>query len=86
MDFNRAEPTCYMANFPYASSGYQNGAFSYILNTRNAPYLHLRLDSILELCHAFPIYPESLLEPLLFTHNQFKQSDTYQNISKSRLC
>ena len=31
MDFNRAEPTCYRTNFPYASSDLQNGAFSYIV-------------------------------------------------------
>ena len=30
-DFNRAEPTCHRTNFPYASSGYQNGAFWYIV-------------------------------------------------------
>ena len=31
IDFNRAEPTCYRTNFPYASSGWQNGAFLYIV-------------------------------------------------------
>ena len=28
---NRAEPTCYWTNFPYASFGWQNGAFWYIV-------------------------------------------------------
>ena len=31
IDFNRAEPTCYRTNFPYASFGWQNGAFWYIV-------------------------------------------------------
>ena len=31
MEFNRAEPTCYGTNFPYACSGLQNGASSYIV-------------------------------------------------------
>ena len=30
IDFNRAEPTCYITSFPYASSSLQNGAFWYI--------------------------------------------------------
>ena len=31
MYFNRAKPTSYITNFPYASSGLHNGAFSYIV-------------------------------------------------------
>ena len=50
MDFNRAEPTRYRTNFPYASFSYQNAAFSYII---------LRLTYIrgliLELGRKFPI-------------------------------
>ena len=42
--FKRAEPRCYSTNFPYASSGYQNGA-----TMRNAPYVLPRHDSILQL-------------------------------------
>ena len=49
IDFNRAEPTFYRPNFPYASSVQQNSA------TSNASYVHLMLDSILQLCWAFPI-------------------------------
>ena len=30
IDFNRAEPTCYRTNFPYAISGLQNGSFWYM--------------------------------------------------------
>ena len=45
MDFNRAEPTCYRTNFPYASSGY------FVHNTtRNAAYVHQRLSSVFKLC------------------------------------
>ena len=54
MDFNRAEPTCYRTNFPYTSS---KTKWSFLVHrTRgNAPYVLLRLDSILELCLASPI-------------------------------
>ena len=31
MDFDKAEPTCYRTNVPYASSGLQNEAFAYIV-------------------------------------------------------
>ena len=31
MGFNRAEPTWYITKSPYASSGWQNAAFSYII-------------------------------------------------------
>ena len=62
MDFNRAERTCYRTNIPNASSGYQNGAFSYIVVPaikmelfRTSTIVMPRLDSTLELCRAFPI-------------------------------
>ena len=44
MDFNINEPTCYSSSFPYASSGYQNTAFSYIVIS-TTPYIHPRIDS-----------------------------------------
>ena len=55
IDFKRAEPTCYRTNFPYASSGEQNGAFLVHSNTRNAPLLHPCHGSVLELWRTFPI-------------------------------
>ena len=55
MDFNRAEPTCYRTNFPYASFRITKWSLFIHSTTHNAPYVHPRLDSILELCPAFPI-------------------------------
>ena len=46
MAFYRAEPTNYITNFPYARSGLQNAAFSYII---------LRREWILELGRDLPI-------------------------------
>ena len=31
MDFHRAEPTCFITNFPYSSSALQNGPFLFIV-------------------------------------------------------
>ena len=50
MDFNTAEPTCYRTNFPYASSGLQIAAFSYII--LSLTYIR---GLILELDRDFPI-------------------------------
>ena len=55
MDFNRAEPTCCITNFSFASSSYRNGAFFVHSTMRNAPYVHLKLGLVLELCRAFQI-------------------------------
>ena len=44
-----------LINFSYASSGYQKWRFFVHITTLNAPYVHLRLDLILELCMTFPI-------------------------------
>ena len=55
MDFKRAEPTCYRINFPYTSSGWQNNALLYkVLRVMCLTYVYSMLDSILELCRAFP--------------------------------
>ena len=51
MDFNRAEPTCYMSLRQFWLTKW---SFFVHSTTRNAPYVHKRLDSILELCRAFP--------------------------------
>ena len=57
----RAEDTCYRMKFPYASSGKQNGAFSYIvLRLKRLTYARW-LDSI---NRAFPI--EVVIDLLLF--------------------
>ena len=50
MDFDRAEPKYYRTNFPYASSGQQNAAFSYIVLCLT----YIR-GLILELSRSFPI-------------------------------
>ena len=50
MGFNRAEPTCYRTNFPYASSSLQNAAVSYIILC-----LTYTRALILELGQDFPI-------------------------------
>ena len=55
MDLNRAEPTCYRMNFPFTSSGWQNEALLYkVLRVMCLKYVYRMLDSVLELCHAFP--------------------------------
>ena len=51
MDFNRAGTEL---EFPYASSGLKWSFFVHS-TTYNAPYVHPRLDSILELCQTYPI-------------------------------
>ena len=40
MDFNRAEPTCYRTNYPYADSDWENGVVVFFVQstTRNAPF------------------------------------------------
>ena len=52
MDFNRAEPTYYRANslFQFRLTKW---SFQVQSITRSVPYVHSRLDSILELCQAF---------------------------------
>ena len=51
-EFNRIDPTCYLTNFPYTSSGLRNGALSFIVQLvmRLTYNVHPRLDSDLELC------------------------------------
>ena len=54
MDFNRAEPTYYRTIFLTPVPGSKTELF--VLTTmHNSPYLHPRLNSILELCQTFPI-------------------------------
>ena len=59
MDFTRAELTCKKLNFPSAFSCLQNEAFFVHSTcfTHNAPYVHPRLGSSLELCQTFPNEP-----------------------------
>ena len=45
----------YISNFTFASANKQNRAFFVHSTTRNAPYVYLRLDWILELCWTFLI-------------------------------
>ena len=52
MDFNRAEPTCYRANSLFQFR-LKKWSFQVQSITRSVPYVHSRLDSILELCRAF---------------------------------
>ena len=55
MDFNRAEPTRYLTNFLRQLRLTKLNFFRTCSTTRNAPCVHPRLDSILELCPTFPI-------------------------------
>ena len=57
MDFKRAEPTCYRTIFPITPVPANKKSFFVHSTTRNAPYVHPRLDSIFELCRAFRIGP-----------------------------
>ena len=70
INLNRAEPTCYRTtDFHYASFGRTKWSFFVHSTTHIAPYLHLRLDSILELCCTFQnecLPKKSILMPLPF--------------------
>ena len=53
--------------------------FSYVQcsTTRNAPYVHTRLDSILELCRTFPIEQTSSTTLLLYVYPLYTDSSVY---------
>ena len=56
MDFNRDEPTCYRSHFPSEGQfGLTKWSFVVHSTTHNVPYVHPRLDSILELSQTFQI-------------------------------
>ena len=52
MDFTKAELT--MSNFPFAFPASKMERLVVRSTTRIAPYVHPRLDSILELCRTLP--------------------------------
>ena len=83
MDFNRAEPTSHATELIFVTPVPANKMEFFFIHstTRNAPYVHLRLDSILELCRTFPINQNvDLYVKWIHHHGRLKADYTHMGL------
>ena len=81
MDFIRTGPKCYILFFLTPVKANKMKLVRTYSTTRNAPYVHPRLDSILELCQTFLIASAGDVRSVVLSINSHEQSQQYMDPS-----